>query len=149
MRQFSDWQFSSRSITERHSRVVVMNCYMKLKANFIDVITSGSQETLTCNSSFLRSCGTRRFNTVLRSCGTRRFITVYARDRHRSLPWTRWIQSIPGNPSAIKSILILPSHFRLDLQSCRLPSDLTDKVLCSFLISPCALHAPSISVSLL
>jgi hypothetical protein len=44
---------------------------------------------------------------------TRRFITVFTGNRHWSLSWFSWIQSIPPHLITLKSILILSSHLFL------------------------------------
>jgi hypothetical protein len=49
--------------------------------------------------------------------GTRRFITAFTRALHRSLSWTKSIQSIPSHHTSLRSILILSTHLRLGLHS--------------------------------
>jgi hypothetical protein len=44
--------------------------------------------------------------------GTQRFITMFTTARHWTLPWVKWIQSIPYQPIS-RLILILSSHLRL------------------------------------
>ena len=48
-------------------------------------------------------------------CGSRRFITAFTSDRHLSLSWVTWIQSIPPNPTSWRSFLLHSSHLHLCL----------------------------------
>jgi hypothetical protein len=65
--------------------------------------------------------------------GTRRFITVFTRALHRSLSWSRSIQSVSYHPVSIRLFLILSTHLRLVLPSVLFPSGFPNKVLCAFL----------------
>jgi hypothetical protein len=67
--------------------------------------------------------------------GTRRFITLFARARHWSLSWARWIQSISPYPISRKPISVLFSHLRQDLPSGLFPSSFPTKTLYAFLFS--------------
>ena len=49
--------------------------------------------------------------------GTRRFITVFTSACHLSQSWASSIQSIPPQPTSLRSILILSSHLCLGLPS--------------------------------
>ena len=49
--------------------------------------------------------------------GTRKFIISFTSARHLSLSWASSIQSIPPHPTSWRSILILSSHLRLDIQN--------------------------------
>jgi len=49
--------------------------------------------------------------------GTRKFIIVFAKTRHWSLSWARWLQSTTSPPISLRSILIVPSHLHLDLRA--------------------------------
>lgn len=67
-------------------------------------------------------------------CGIRRFITVLATDRHRTLFWTRWIQS-SFRYYGLRSTLILSFHIRLPVHDYPLHFGLSAKYFCGFLIS--------------
>jgi len=60
-----------------------------------------------------------------------RFITVFTRVRHWSITWAKWIQSTLSHPCFVRYILI-SSHLRLGLPSCRLPSGFPIKPLYAF-----------------
>ena len=61
--------------------------------------------------------------------GTRMFITPLTSVRHLSVSWASPIQSIYPHPTSWRSILILPTHLRLDLPSGLLPSGFPSKTL--------------------
>ena len=75
--------------------------------------------------------------------GTRRFITAVTTARHLSLSWTSLIASIPPHPNSWRSILILSSHLRLDLQSGLFPPGFTTTTLYTPLLSPIRATCPA------
>jgi hypothetical protein len=66
---------------------------------------------------------------------SRSFITVFRRDRHWSLSWARWIQSIPLHPISLRSILLSSSHLRQCHPSCLFLSRFPTKILYAFIFS--------------
>ena len=66
---------------------------------------------------------------------TWRFITAFTSAHHLSLSWARVIQSMPKNPTAWRSILILSSHLYLGLPSGLFPSGFPNKTLYKPLLS--------------
>jgi hypothetical protein len=73
---------------------------------------------------------------------TRSFAVVFMRACHWNIPWANWIQSTFSHPIYSWHILIWP-HLRL-----RLPNGISTNILYAFLISPCMLHVPFISLFL-
>jgi hypothetical protein len=51
--------------------------------------------------------------------GTRRFITLFTIAFHWSISWARSIQSIQPHPVSLKSILILSTHLRDNIITCK------------------------------
>jgi len=68
--------------------------------------------------------------------GTRSFVTAFTGARRLSLFWARSIQSTPSHPTFWISILILPSHLRLDMPRDLFPSSFSTTILCTYLLSP-------------
>ena len=74
---------------------------------------------------------------------TRRFITAFRNPRHLSLSWASSIQSIPPNPTSLRSIFILSSHLSLGLPSGHFPSGFPTKNLHTPLLSTIRATCPA------
>jgi hypothetical protein len=68
--------------------------------------------------------------------------------RYWSQSWARWIVSTFSYPISLRFILILSTNLRLYLPSGLFPSEFLTTFFYAFVVSPCVLHAPSISSSL-
>jgi hypothetical protein len=77
--------------------------------------------------------------------GTRRFITVFTRALRWSLCWTRTIRCISPYPISLKSILILSFHLYLSLTSGHFTCGFPTRILHTFVLYSCVLHALPIS----
>ena len=77
--------------------------------------------------------------------GTRKFITAFTSSHHQSLSLARSIQSIPPHSISWRSILILSSHLRLDLQRGFVLQFSPPKPCIHLPSPPYMLHAPPVS----
>ena len=80
--------------------------------------------------------------------GTQWFITIFTTVRHKSLFWTRSIQSTPSILISLRSILILFTHKRLRLQVISFPQVSQPNPLFAVLSSPMRLKFPTLLVIL-
>ena len=109
-------------------------------------VSSVSTYLLTYSMKQSPSWEANRFSAsqvIPRTLWKRRFITTFTSVRQLSLSWARSNQSMPSDPTSLRSILILSSHLSRGLPSVFFPSGFTTKTLYTHLLSP--VHAPPIS----
>jgi hypothetical protein len=79
----------------------------------------------------------------------RNYITAFTSARHPSLSWASSIQFIHTRPISLRSILILSTHLRMDLQSGLLSSVFPTKTLYTPPLSPTPAYVPTVASRLI